>query len=56
MQEKDVEVLLEGDILTIRGERNSETEDKARHFSALQRYLLRVLPGLDYWRRVAPRC
>src|SRR4051794_8265532 len=33
IQEKDVEVLLEGDILTIRGEKKSETEDKERHFS-----------------------
>jgi HSP20 family protein len=33
MQEKDVEVLLEGDVLTIRGEKKSETEDKDRHLS-----------------------
>jgi HSP20 family protein len=30
---KDVEVLVEGDVLTIRGEKKSETEDKSRHFS-----------------------
>jgi HSP20 family protein len=30
---KDVEVLVEGDVLTIRGEKKSETEDKGRHFS-----------------------
>src|SRR3954447_8901671 len=33
MEEKDVEVLLEGDVLTIRGEKKSETKDKERHFS-----------------------
>jgi HSP20 family protein len=30
---KDVEILVEGDVLTIRGEKKSETEDKDRHFS-----------------------
>jgi HSP20 family protein len=30
---KDVEILVEGDVLTIRGEKKSETEDKGRHFS-----------------------
>jgi len=30
---KDVEILVEGDVLTIRGEKKSETEDKSRHFS-----------------------
>jgi HSP20 family protein len=29
----DVEILVEGDVLTIRGEKKSETEDKDRHFS-----------------------
>ena len=33
MDEKDVEVLVNDDILTIRGEKRSETEDKGRHFS-----------------------
>ncbi len=33
LEEKDVEVLLAECILTIRGERKSETEDKDRHFS-----------------------
>ena len=30
---KDVEILVEGDVLTIRGEKKSETEDRGRHFS-----------------------
>jgi HSP20 family protein len=30
---KDVEILVEGDVLTIRGEKKSETEDKDRRFS-----------------------
>jgi HSP20 family protein len=29
----DVEILVEGDVLTIRGEKKSETEDRDRHFS-----------------------
>jgi HSP20 family protein len=33
LKEKDVEVLLEDGVLTIRGERKSETEDKERQFS-----------------------
>ena len=33
MDEKDVEVLVEDDVLTIRGEKTSETEDKDRRFS-----------------------
>jgi HSP20 family protein len=33
MDEKDVEVLLEDNGLTIRGEKRSEVEDKDRHFS-----------------------
>jgi HSP20 family protein len=33
MDEKDVEVLVDDGVLTIRGERKSETEDKDRHFS-----------------------
>jgi HSP20 family protein len=33
LEEKDVEVLVDGDVLTIRGEKRSETEDKGRHFS-----------------------
>ena len=33
MDEKDVEVLVDSDVLTIRGEKKSETEDKDRRFS-----------------------
>ena len=33
MDEKDVEVLVDDGVLTIRGERKSETEDKDRQFS-----------------------
>ena len=45
MDEKDVEVLVDDGVLTIRGERKSETEDKDRHFS--ERYygrFERVIP------------
>lgn len=33
LEEKDVEVLLDDDVLTLRGEKRSETEDKERQFS-----------------------
>ena len=33
MDEKDVEVLLEGDVLVLRGEKRAETQDKERQFS-----------------------
>lgn len=33
LDEKDVEVLLDADILTLRGEKRSESEDKERQFS-----------------------
>ncbi|OHV89594.1 Hsp20/alpha crystallin family protein [Mesorhizobium sp. ORS 3428] len=33
MEEKDVEVMLDGGVLTLRGEKRSETEDKDRQFS-----------------------
>jgi HSP20 family protein len=33
LEERDVEVLLNGDVLTLRGEKRSETEDQGRHFS-----------------------
>ena len=33
LEENDVEVLLDGGVLTLRGEKRSETEDKDRHFS-----------------------
>lgn len=33
MEEKDIEVLLDDGVLTLRGEKRSETEDKDRRFS-----------------------
>jgi HSP20 family protein len=45
LESKDVEILVEGDVLTIRGEKKSETEDRSRHFS--ERYygrFERVIP------------
>ncbi len=33
LDEKDIEVLVDDDVLTIRGEKKSETEDKDRRFS-----------------------
>lgn len=45
LDEKDVEVLVDEDVLTIRGERKAETEDKERGFS--ERYygrFQRVIP------------
>ena len=45
LHEKDVEVLVDGDVLTIRGEKRSETEDQERRFS--ERYygrFERVIP------------
>jgi HSP20 family protein len=33
LEEKDIEVLLDDSVLTLRGEKKSETEDKDRHFS-----------------------
>jgi len=33
MNEKDIEVLLDDGVLTLRGEKQSESEDKERHFS-----------------------
>lgn len=33
LEEKDVEVLLENDVLAIRGEKRSETDDRERRFS-----------------------
>ena len=33
LEEKDIEVLLEDGVLTLRGEKKSETEDKDRQFS-----------------------
>jgi HSP20 family protein len=45
LDEKDVEVLVDDDVLTIRGEKKAETEDKERRFS--ERYygrFERVIP------------
>jgi len=45
MEEKDVELLVDDDVLTIRGEKRAETEDKDRRFS--ERYygrFERVIP------------
>ncbi len=33
LQENDIEVLLDGDVLTLKGEKRTETEDKERQFS-----------------------
>ena len=33
LEEKDIEVLLDGGVLTLKGEKRSETEDKDRQFS-----------------------
>jgi HSP20 family protein len=33
LEEKDIEVLLDNGVLTLRGEKRAETEDKNRHFS-----------------------
>jgi len=33
LEEKDIEVLMDDDVLTLRGEKKSEVEDKARQFS-----------------------
>lgn len=33
MEEKDIEVLLDDDVLTLKGEKRSESEDKERQFS-----------------------
>lgn len=33
LDEKDIELLLEDGVLTLRGEKRSETEDKSKHFS-----------------------
>jgi len=33
LEEKDIEVLLQDNVLTFRGEKKAETEDKDRHFS-----------------------
>ena len=35
MEEKDVEVALSGDVLTIKGERRSETKDETKHLEEI---------------------
>jgi len=49
MEEKDVEVLIENGILTLRGEKKSEVEDKARQFSERYygRFERRIPLGFD---------
>ncbi|MFU0507450.1 Hsp20/alpha crystallin family protein [Pseudaminobacter sp. NGMCC 1.201702] len=50
LEENDVEVLLEDGVLTLRGEKKSETEDKDRHFS--ERYYGRFERRLALGREV----
>lgn len=50
LQEDDVEVLLEDDVLTLRGEKKAETEDKDRQFS--ERYYGRFERRLALGREV----
>jgi len=49
LDEKDIEVLLDGGVLTLRGEKRSETEDKDRHFTERYygRFERRVAVGPD---------
>lgn len=50
LEEKDIEVLLEDGVLTLRGEKKSETEDKDRQFS--ERYYGRFERRLALGREV----
>lgn len=50
LEENDVEVLLEDGVLTLRGEKKSETEDKDRQFS--ERYYGRFEGRLALGREV----
>ena len=50
LEEKDIEVLLEDGVLTLRGERKSETEDKDRQFS--ERYYGRFERSVDLGREI----
>ena len=50
LEEKDIEVLLEDGVLTLRGEKKSETEDKNRQFS--ERYYGRFERRLALGREV----
>ncbi len=49
MDEKDVEILLDDGVLTLRGEKRSETEDKSRQFSERYygRFERRIPLGFD---------
>ena len=49
MEEKDIEILLDDGVLTLRGEKRSETEDKDRQFSERYygRFERRILLGND---------
>lgn len=49
LEEKDIEVLLDDGVLTIRGEKRSETEDKQRQFSERYygRFERRIPLGLE---------
>ncbi len=49
MEEKDIEILLDDGVLTLRGEKRSETEDKDRQFSERYygRFERRILLGYD---------
>jgi len=49
LEDKDVEVLLDGDVLTVRGEKKSESEDKERQFSErlYGRFERRIALGAD---------
>jgi len=49
LEEKDIEVLLDDGVLTLKGEKRSETEDKDRHFSErfYGRFERRITLGVD---------
>ena len=49
LEDKDVEVLLDGDVLTVRGEKKSDHEDKERQFSErfYGRFERRIALGAD---------
>lgn len=49
LEEKDIEVLLDDGVLTLKGEKRSETEDKDKHFSErfYGRFERRIPLGVD---------
>lgn len=49
LEEKDIEVLLEGDVLTIRGEKHAEIKDNDRHFTerSYGRFERRIALGFE---------